>query len=110
VCGPPYNQFSNNWVNDGEPAGYYKDELGLVHLKGHVKAQVDPTGPCDIPEIFTLPTADRPGLSQMFTAWSGTPGPARIDVQSDGKVTVQNPAVADQFRVSLDGIVLRAGS
>ena len=85
------------------------DQLGLVHLRGRVKALVDSSGPCDIPEIFTLPPEDRPALNEMFTTWSGS-GPARIDVQGDGKVVVKNPSVADGTWVSLDGIVLRAGS
>jgi len=120
VCG----SIGNTWANDdtqggADPLGYYKDELGLVHLRGRVKALVDSSGPCEIPEIFTLPAGERPALTESFTAWSGTPtpsqGPVRINIQGDGKVVVvattfYGPGVSDGYWVSLDGIVLRAES
>ena len=112
------------WLNDGpdlngstDSVGYYTDPLGLVHLKGRVKASIQTYSgdhPCPLLEIFTLPAGKRPALSEMFTVWSGTPtpseGPARIDVQADGKVIVENPApttVGDGYWFSLDGIVVR---
>ena len=68
------------WINYGAPhenAGYYKDALGIVHLKGLIR---NGTG-----LMFTLPVGYRPAEYNIFPAWSAG-GFARIDVESNGDV------------------------
>ncbi|NET24634.1 hypothetical protein [Okeania sp. SIO1I7] len=94
--------FQNAWVNYGfgyNNAGYFKDSLGIVHLKGLVK-----NGTADT--IFTLPVGYRPAARELHSvaAYNNTMG--RIDILSNG--TVQRISGSSTW-ISLDGITFRVG-
>jgi len=74
--------FANSWVNydDGyEPAGYWKDSLGIVHVRGLIKSGTSGQS------AFTLPAGYRPPYPVLFPADSnGAFGAVRV--LTDGKV------------------------
>ena len=90
---------TNSWVNFGgayDTAGYYRDMVGFVVLKGSVK---DGTTGSSNP-IFTLPSGYRPAAQLSFAvASNGAFG--EIDIKSNGEVVV---ITGDNTSVSLDGI------
>lgn len=102
----------NGWSAYGSPyetPGYYKDPLGIVHLKGL----------CNQPSsrlqtIFTLPTGYRPLNTALFTVVSQDSfGQVRIGGPvgtgpSDGQVLPTAPIAASAGWISLDGITFRA--
>jgi hypothetical protein len=103
-------------------AAFYKDQLGIVHLRGLVIGPVKRTFDPTIRPIFRLPEGYRPESRRLFTT-NGRDGASgqevaagRIDVDVDGLVhivrdcggTVAAPACsADGQFVSLDGINFR---
>lgn len=95
----------NSWANyEGgfSIAGYFKDQFGLVHLRGIVK-----DGSADT-NIFVLPAGYRPAYINVFagmTFASTTKTLGRIDVLADGSVLFKSGGT--DF-VSLDGIIFRA--
>ena len=110
------------WQNFGAPfatAGFYKDQLGIVHLKGLVSngdfVAVDPQR---IP-IFRLPPAYAPTNQRVFPSVGRNHAgqevaQARIDVQPNGLVVFeqdcQSPSVdcsADGEYLTLDAISFR---
>lgn len=89
--------FQNAWVNFGgayETAGFFKDTLGRVHLKGLVKDGVIGAA------IFTLPAGYRPPLSQLFAVPSND---AYGHIRITGAGVVEAP-VGDNTWVAIDGI------
>lgn len=77
----------NSWTNFGSgyaPAGFYKDGLGRVHLRGTLNTPTL-THPST---IFTLPSGFRPAEHLPFACLaSGTPYVSvRVDVRSNGDV------------------------
>jgi hypothetical protein len=56
--------FQHSWTNHGfsadEPAGFYKDHEGIVHLQGQVVAGAPGT------TIFQLPAGDRPDSGKLL--------------------------------------------
>jgi hypothetical protein len=93
--------FSNSWVNFGsgyETAGYMRDSLGYVHLKGMIK-----TGAINS-VAFTLPAGYRPTAIRLFGVISNnvTGG---VEVASDGTV---KPVAGNSAYVSLEGITFKA--
>jgi hypothetical protein len=90
-------RFQNNWTNYGEsynPAGYVKDEIGRVHLRGLVK------GGAVNKAVFELPETYRPKFREIFIAKSGG-AMTRVDIDTNGNVLIlENYNVW----VSLDGI------
>jgi hypothetical protein len=91
----------NGWVNYGGTAdtvGYYKDEFGIVHLKGFVKSGTIGQA------IFNLPVGYRPNARQYYSALSnGLFGYATII--SDGTVQATS---GSNVSFSLDGISFKA--
>lgn len=92
--------FANSWVNFAagwQSAGFYKDPLGFVHLRGKIKSGTINT------TAFTLPPGHRPVVSEQFpVASNGAFGV--VDVLSDGTVV---PSVGSNVYVSLSGIRFR---
>lgn len=72
---------TNSWVNYGEfaGAGYRKDTLGLVHLKGLVK------GGATNNSVFTLPVGYRPAEKMLFSGHS-TLANSYIEINTDGTI------------------------
>jgi hypothetical protein len=122
------------WFNFGapfQPAGYFKDAFGFVHLRGVVDNPTLGTGPdssSSTHEIFVLPAAMRPPEDVILASVGDSPvgdtddpdfTVARIDVQRDGSVVlsfrcVQADAEIDcsafgRDYLSLDGLEFRAG-
>lgn len=95
---------TNSWVNFGgsyENAGYMKDSLGFVHLKGLVKSGVASQS------IFTLPVGYRPlNTRYMSTVGGGTI--ATIDINASGAVIPNGTGIASSC--SLECITFRAES
>lgn len=93
--------FTSSWANYGagwQVAGFWKDPLGWVHLRGMIAS-----GTVGNP-AFTLPPGHRPLVTELFGVMSnGAAG--RVDVQSDGLVVPQSPS--NNTWVSLSGIRFR---
>ena len=111
------------WHNYGggyATAAFYKDQLGIVHLRGLVAKNLHVFS--DTPKtsrIFRLPPAYRPVSQRVFSSVGSDGdlevGPSRVDVQSDGLVVfVQDCANLNDTTcsgngpyVTLDGISFR---
>ena len=91
----------NSWANYGggyNDAGYCKDALGIVHLRGLIKDGVV-TSPA-----FLLPSDCRPSAQEAFATVANDLF-ARVDVLANGNVT---PKVGSNVFFSLDGITFKA--
>jgi hypothetical protein len=92
----------NSWVYYGAPwpvPAYYKDALGIVHLKGLIKSGVAGT-------VFTtLPVGYRPLESCIYVV-SSNDVYGRVDVGSNG--TIIAGANASPIWISLETITFRA--
>lgn len=91
---------------------FYKDYLGIVHLEGLAETTGTPTAST---AIFTLPVGYRPSETLMLFCQGYNPGgnqPTRVDIQVNGDVVIQNPAVTTftvNSWVSLANFHFRAG-
>lgn len=77
-----------NLGGSDEPAGYYKDIFGVVHVRGEIVRST-------VGAIFTLPTAYRPPYQVTFPAYVDTGGTlqaARLDVTTGGLVSIKDHA------------------
>ena len=125
-------KFENAWSNRGgsavgsvdEPAGFYKDQEGIVHLQGQI---VQPTGPAGS-VIFQLPPGYRPdrgkilrvpisacdcvgSVQEEITTGSLSIWGPGVSASTNGAVTLdQNTVVPAGMSISLDGISFRAAS
>lgn len=99
--------FAGAWVNYAsspyvQPAQFWRDSSGLVHLSGLVRAGA-------IGTIFTLPVGYRPLVGQPIFIVDAGPGVARIDVTPDGQVQVNTyKSGGTNANVSLDEISFQA--
>lgn len=94
--------FMNGWVNSGgwsTPAGYMKDSLGFVHLRGIVKGG---TGPL----IFTLPEGYKAPYTVICVVATNNLIAGRVTVDLTGNVSMTS---GDNGYLSLDGITFQAG-
>lgn len=102
----------NSDAADDNPAGYYKDRAGVVHLRGVVKLHFTClASPClnaDENQIFTLPPGYRPEHKEVHPVLRNSSA-GRMHIHPDGRV-VQGVAVDNQDVLSLDGISFRAAS
>ena len=78
--------FQSSWINYGgswSQAAFFKDALGIVHIRGLVKFGVIGT------TVFTLPAGYRPkkGLILMAATWPDVF--ARIDIYADGTLVTK---------------------
>jgi hypothetical protein len=91
----------NSWANFGapwNPAGYYKDPFGIVHLRGMLKSGAVPSN------FFVLPTGYRPTNQEIFSAPSnGAFGICVIDSAGNVGANAGNTAY-----FSIDGLTFRA--
>lgn len=94
--------FQNSWVNFDSgatsTAGYMKDSLGFVHLKGLVKSGT--IGQI----IFILPTGYRPAGNTNYSVSSNSAF-GSVSITSSGNVTAD---VGNNAWVSLNGITFKA--
>jgi hypothetical protein len=93
------------------PVGFFKDQAGVVHLKGMARmVEVPDNGVCWQDQvIFVLPEGYRPQHTALLSTLAGG-APARVDVKPDGRVVVGSPATEQTAKdwVSLDGLTFRA--
>ena len=98
--------FQNGWVNSGggfSSAAFYKDPLGVVHLKGN------PFRSSGGVELFTLPAGYRPSQALLMPMADGDgSGSADLLIQSDGDVLPECHS-AGNCEAGIDGLTFRAG-
>lgn len=96
--------FQNGWTNYGgsyNEGGYFKDSMGIVHLRGLVR-----TGSVgNAYTIFTLPDGYRPARRELLCAGTYPEAHGRVDVETNGRVI---PYSVNNGWVSLDGLTFRA--
>ena len=91
----------NGWVNYSgtfNPAGYFKDSMGIVHLRGLVK-----NGTAG--DIFRLPAGYRPPRRELQAVQTYGDTIGRLDIFSDGRVYMNK---GNKTWFSLDGVTFRA--
>jgi hypothetical protein len=86
------------WTNYGAPyenAGYMKDPLGFVHLRGLIIGGATGSSP------FTLPAGYRPGAAGQFpcVVSSGAPG-GGLTIAATGVITMALPTVGAAMAIS----------
>lgn len=100
-------ELQNGWVNNGgsyATAGYYKDDLGIVHIKGLIKSGSTAAEST----IFNLPIGYRPNQERLFRAIANNGSNdvlARVNIDGSGNVKFETGA---NSWLSLDGICFRA--
>ena len=95
-----------------EPMGYFKDSLGIVHLKGNLSRTSGGVGVGIPVDLMTLPAGFRPALSQYFELYSnnaaGSPDVScALLIENTGAVRLYDPACDTRF-VALNGVTFRA--
>jgi hypothetical protein len=94
--------FQNGWHNystEYNYAAYFKDSLGVIHLRGLVRNGIG--------TIFTLPEGYRPPRRELFRVATYLDVMGRIDIFSDGQVYMVS---GNSGWISLDGITFKAPS
>jgi len=92
----------SGWVNyssEYNPAGYFRDKQGIVHLRGLVK------NGAIVGTIFTLPGGYRPAHRELMIVMTNPNVAGRCDIDANGNVIAMQ-GNAGWF--SLDGITFRA--
>ncbi|MEM8961999.1 MAG: hypothetical protein AAGD38_10995 [Acidobacteriota bacterium] len=100
--------FRNEWENFGEPfneAGYFKDSLGIVHLRGGIQGGKLSTPPDSYRSVFKLPSGYRPERQEVFAASAVSLIPGRVDIRPNGDVCV---TAENNSGIALDGMTFRA--
>lgn len=95
----------NNWVNYGNgynPAQYFKDNDGVIWLRGLVRSGVLQK------TLFVLPDGCRPSYRQLHSVCVAESVLGRVDVTTDGQVVHVAGGVNNW--ISLDGIAFRVAS
>ena len=100
----PMTPFANGWKNYSgtyNPAGYFKDSMCIVHLRGLVKDGATSK------HIFILPAGYRPQHREIHAVFTRiTPNVhGRVDIKTNGEIL---PWPGDKGWTSLDGITFRA--
>lgn len=108
---------SPSWANYGSgynTAGFYRDSMGRVHLKGLVKwAPSEPGwvlagGDCGTAALFRLPAGYRPAATELHSVMRNNTL-SRIHVLSNGNVALcESRDTYEGIWYSLDGISFRA--
>lgn len=108
------------WANYGapySPVSYFKDQLGIVHLRGIAKNILqgiglgggcfyEEEGPTAPGVLFRLPVGYRPANEEAFTD-DNSEGFGRVDVTPEGLVCSRTTTPAAGF-ATLDGISFKA--
>ncbi|EQC50352.1 hypothetical protein M899_2545 [Bacteriovorax sp. BSW11_IV] len=93
--------FQNSWTNYNNgysPAGYYKDNNGIVHLRGLI------TGGTFVTCAFTLPTGYTPAYRILQSVQTDPNTIGRMDILTNGCV---QPTSGSNVWISLEGISFR---
>jgi len=105
VGGPGEPPFQNGWTNFSptfSSAAFYRDSLGVVHLKGTLSGGASGT------VAFTLPAGYRPALELFMPLAGGGPQAANMQVRANGEVELTCAAACGA--AGIDGLSFRAGS
>jgi hypothetical protein len=115
--GAASDRFQNNWENRDSaegynPASYFRDKNGIVHLRGVVQNGTIVTGFTDS-VIFQLPVGYRPAARElhiniMKKLGSSHSTRGRCDIDNAGNVIARVLADGEHDWFSLDGISFRA--
>jgi hypothetical protein len=110
IGAPGEPAFQNGWANfdatNFTTAGFYKDPLGVVHLKGTLVNAADNS------IAFQLPPGYRPSKQQLMPMASEAPNPggvpvaAKLEVESDGEVRPDCDG-AGCASAGIDGVTFR---
>jgi hypothetical protein len=73
-----YGSDTSNWHT---PAGYWKDDSGVVHIRGTVVAGSSATA-----GVFVLPVGYRPEKGVLWYGYSASGATCRVEVMGDGRV------------------------
>ena len=73
---------TNGWVAGSSAPGYFKDEFGIVHLRGAIKSGTTSVA------AFTLPTGYRPAATVVFPVIDGANVVAQCSVDTAGNVVI----------------------
>jgi hypothetical protein len=96
----------NGWVAFGgstETASYYKDEFGVVHIRGMIKGGTGTDGTT----IFNLPIGYRPSNNKYITIANNNAF-AVLSIKTTGNVDT-NMTVSNVW-ISLDNISFKVGN
>lgn len=97
----------NGWINYASgynPAGYFRDKQGIVHLRGLVKMGTL-VGAVANSIIFTLPLGFQPQYRELHAVQTNPNTIGRCDIDASGNVICVQ---GNQGWFSLDGITFRA--
>lgn len=92
-------RYHATWPN----AEYFKDSLGIVHVRGMIKAPKTSVGRV----VFMLPAGYRPVQQELFgvACAPNPPNSARVDIRADGALILS--ACSDPRWISLAGITFQ---
>jgi hypothetical protein len=94
----------NNFSASDSTAAFFRDQAGMVHLKGVVSCPHAVTNP----NILQLPAGYQPQLSSFFPVDVNGTANSELSIAPDGEVVVSPNPGANAY-VSLDGISFRCG-
>ena len=73
---------ANGWVAGSSAPGYFKDEFGIVHLRGAIKSGTTSVA------AFVLPSGYRPAVTCVFPVIDGANLVAQCSVDTAGNVVI----------------------
>ena len=73
---------TNGWVAGSSAPGYFKDEFGIVHLRGAIKSGTTSVA------AFVLPSGNRPTVTCVFPVIDGANLVAQCSVDTAGNVVI----------------------
>jgi hypothetical protein len=104
INSPGQPPFKNGWTNVGSgfsTAAFYRDSIGVVHLKGNLSNATSAT------VAFTLPVGYRPSQNLFMPAAGGpAAGAANLVIETDGDA-IPTCAAAGPCIAGIDGLTFR---
>ena len=73
---------TNGWVAGSSAPGYFKDEFGIVHVRGAIKSGTTSVA------AFVLPSGNRPAVACVFPVIDGANLVAQCSVDTAGNVVI----------------------
>ena len=73
---------TNAWVAGSSAPGYFKDEFGIVHLRGAIKSGTTSVA------AFVLPSGNRPAVTCVFPVIDGANLVAQCAIDASGNVVI----------------------
>lgn len=106
-----FNEWGHNSTDPSDPwgrVGYYRDRVGIVHLRGLARCRIVDSACQDFHElpIFQLPVGYRPP-NRMLLFVGADQAPHRLDILANGRVVFMDGANNASIWVSFDNISFR---